>query len=507
MAANVCPAYDRGRLTHAGQLAILSFFEEHWMMNLHICNPTVRAWLTGLALATLVRAAAPDPASAPDRTPANAPQELFPFLDLFASCLTIVESEYVDEVNPTNVMYNALHGLMRALDPHSEFMEPEATEELKIETEGAFGGIGIELGIRDEYLTVIAPIEGTPAAEAGLMPFDQIVKIGGESARSMSIHEAIKRMRGKPGTDVHITIQRRVQDQRELKDFSLTRAVIKVNSVRDAALIDPTNHIGYVRVTAFDKTTARELQHAIDGLVTQGMWALVLDVRNNGGGLLVEAIKMADMFLESNAVIVSVRSRVLRREQVFRASGEGAQYRMPLVVLVNGASASASEIVTGAIKDNQRGLVIGSKTFGKGSVQTVLPIGNNNCSLRLTTAKYYTPSGVCIHGTGIYPHIDVQLTLDDEIKLIEKRSNAFRKADPAQLTKAERAHYEALRAARDTQLERACDILNALRVLGNGGLARFMETPTAPAAPPAPAVAAPAAATNAPPRDDDASTE
>ena len=458
-------------------------------MNLTIRSCATRAWLIGLALATLVRAAAP--ASASDTAPAPAPQELFPFLDLFASCLTIVESEYVDEVNPTNVMYNALHGLMRALDPHSEFMEPEATEELKIETEGEFGGIGIELGIRDEYLTVIAPIEGTPAAEAGLMPFDQIVKIGDESARNMSINEAIKRMRGKPGTEMRLTIQRRLQERRELKDFTLTRAVIKVKRVRDAAIIDPTNHIGYVRVTAFDKTTASELQTAIDGLVTQGMWALVLDMRNNGGGLLVEAIKMADMFLESNTVIVSVRSRVLRHEQVFRASGAGAQYRMPLVVLVNGASASASEIVTGAIKDNQRGLVIGSKTFGKGSVQTVLPIGNNNCSLRLTTAKYYTPSGVCIHGTGIYPHIDVQLTLDDEIKLIEKRSNAFRKADPAQLTKAERAHYDALRAARDTQLERAVDILNALRVLGSGGLARFMEMPAAPVALPA--------VTNAPP--------
>jgi len=474
------------------------------MMNWTSYRYATRAWLIGLALATLARAATPAPAAASETARAAAPQELFPFLDLFASCLTIVESEYVDQVNPTNVMYSALHGLMRALDPHSEFMEPEATEELKVETEGAFGGIGIELGIRDEYLTVIAPIEGTPAAEAGLMPFDQIVKIGDENARSLSINEAIKRMRGKPGTALRLTIQRRVQERRELKDFTLTRAVIKVASVRDVAIIDPTNHIGYVRVTAFDKTSTSELQSAIDGLVTQGMWALVLDVRNNGGGLLVEAIKMADMFLESNTVIVSVRSRVLRHEQVFRASGAGAQYRMPLVVLVNGASASASEIVTGAIKDNQRGLVIGSKTFGKGSVQTVLPIGNNNCSLRLTTAKYYTPSGACIHGTGIYPHIEVQLTMDDEIKLIEKRSNVFRKADPAQLTKTERAHYDMLRAARDTQLERAADILTALRVLGSGGLERFMQTPGAP--PVAPPVAPPAP-TNAPPHDDDASTD
>ncbi len=453
------------------------------------CNTPLRAGLFGLLLATLVRAAAPASAHATGDATAAAPQELFPFLDLFASCLTIVESEYVDELNPTNVMYSALHGLMRALDPHSEFMEPEATEELKIETAGEFGGIGIELGIRDEYLTVIAPIEGTPAAEAGLMPFDQIVKIGDDSARNLSINEAIKRMRGKPGTPLRLTIQRRVQERRELKDFTLTRAVIKVTSVRDAALIDPTNQIGYVRVTAFDKTTAGELQNAIDGLVTQGMWALVLDMRNNGGGLLVEAIKIADMFLESNAVIVSVRSRVLRRAQVFRASGEGAHYLMPLVILVNGASASASEIVTGAIKDHQRGLVIGSKTFGKGSVQTVLPIGNNNCSLRLTTAKYYTPSGVCIHGTGIYPHIEVQLTLEDEIKLIEKRSNAFRKADPAQLTKDERALFELLRGTRDPQRERALDILTALRMLGSGGLARYMPPP---------------AATNAPPRDADA---
>jgi carboxyl-terminal processing protease len=397
----------------------------------------------------------------------------------------------VDEINPTNVIYNALHGMMRSLDPHSEFMEPEATEELKIETEGEFGGIGIELGIRDESLTVIAPIEGTPAAEAGLMPLDRIVKIGEESARAMSISDAIKRMRGKPGTQVTLTIQRAHGDQRELKDFTLTRAVIKVRRVRDAALIDTTNMIGYVRVTAFDKTTAGELQTAIDGLVTQGMWALVLDLRNNGGGLLVEAIKMADMFVESNAVIVSVRSRVLRKEQVFRAGSEVVPYRMPLVVLVNGASASAAEIVTGAIKDNQRGLVIGSKTFGKGSVQTVLPLGNNNCSLRLTTAKYYTPSGVCIHGTGIYPHIEAPLSLDDEIKLFEKRASALRAADAAQLTKEERAHWAAVRAVRDTPLERAVDVLTALRVLGAGGLERFMPPGSA-------------TATNTLPRDDHA---
>jgi carboxyl-terminal processing protease len=403
------------------------------------------------------------------------PQDMFSLLDLFAACITIVESEYVDEINPTNLVYGALHGMMRALDPHSEFMEPAETEELKVETEGEFGGIGIEIGIRDDYLTVIAPIEDTPAAAAGIMPLDRFLKIGDENARMMTISDAVKRLRGKPGTTVAITIQRTLGERREIKEFTLTRAVIKVKRVRDAALLDTTNRIGYVRVTAFDKTTASELQEAIEGLVTQGMWALVLDLRNNGGGLLVEAIKMADLFLDTNAVIVSVRGRAPLKEQVFRATGNGTRFAFPLAVLVNGASASASEIVTGAIKDNHRGLIIGDRTFGKGSVQTVLPVGNNDCSLRLTTAKYFTPSGVCIHGTGIYPHILAPLSLEDEIRLIEKRSTLYKKLDPASLTKEERVRYENLRNVRDVPLERAIDILTALRMLGAEGITRFLQ--------------------------------
>ncbi|MCX7846705.1 MAG: S41 family peptidase [bacterium] len=391
--------------------------------------------------------------------------EIFPLLDLFGSCAAIVQSDYADEVNVTNLIYGALRGMMRSLDPHSEFMEPEATEELKVTTEGQFGGIGIEIGIRDEYLTVIAPLDDTPAAKAGVAPNDRIIRINHESTRDMSLSEAVKRLRGAPGTVVTVAIQRVLGPRREIMEHVLTRAIIKVHSVRDVKILDPTNHIGYVRVTNFDKTTSSELKVALASLATQEMASLILDLRNNGGGLLNEAIAVASLFLEPGQVVVATRGRMPSQNTVARVGEDGAVYRGPLVVLVNGASASASEIVAGALKDHRRAIVLGSRTFGKGSVQTVIPVGNNNCALRLTTAKYYTPSGECIHGTGIFPTVEVMMSPEDELALLERRMRGYDRVDPEKLSERERARYEELKNVRDMQLERAIDVLRALAFL------------------------------------------
>lgn len=411
--------------------------------------------------------------------------DIFPLLDLFGSCAAIVQSDYADEVNVTNLIYGALRGMMRSLDPHSEFMEPEATEELKVTTEGQFGGIGIEIGIRDDYLTVITPLDDTPAAKAGLAPNDRIIRINHESTRDMSLTEAVKRLRGAPDTVVTVTIQRVLGTQREVKDHVLTRAIIKVHSVRDVKMLDLTNGIGYVRVTNFDKTTSSELRTAIASLSTQQMTSLILDLRNNGGGLLNEAIAVASLFLEPGQVVVSTRGRVATQNTVARVQENGTVFRGPLVVLVNGASASASEIVAGALKDHRRAIVVGTRTFGKGSVQTVIPVGNNNCSLRLTTAKYYTPSGECIHGTGIFPTVEVTLSPEDELALLEWRLRGFDRIDPEKLSKADRTRYNELKKVRDMQLERSMDILRALAFLNPALTAAPPAAVTAAVAPPA----------------------
>jgi len=327
------------------------------------------------------------------------PEEIFPLLDLIATTIAIVENDYVDERSATNIVYGALHGLLRSLDPHSEFMEPAEASELKVDTAGQFGGIGIEIGMKDNYPLVISPIEDTPAFDAGLLPKDKIIKIEGKSARNLSMTKIIKQLRGEPGTKVEITIRREKKDSVEIKTVEITRAVIKTKKVRNISMIDSTNGIGYIRMIGFDKAVPNDLRNGIESLITQGMESLVFDLRNNGGGLLKSAIDISEMFLPANLVIVSTKGRIPGQDAVYYSSGEKKHYTMPLAILVNGASASASEIVTGAIKDYKRGIIVGTKTYGKGSVQSVIPIGDGKCSLRLTTAKYYTPSGVCIHGT------------------------------------------------------------------------------------------------------------
>jgi len=391
-------------------------------------------------------------------------EDIFPLLDLFASSLALVESDYVEEINPTNLFYGALHGMLRSLDSHSEFMEPEAVDSLKADTEGEFAGIGIEIGIRDDFPAVIAPIEDTPAFDEGLMPNDKIIEIEKKNTRGMPLTKVIKMLKGKPGTEVNFKVLRNYSDKREIKDVKIIRAIIKIKKVKGAKIIDQTNGIGYVRLTGFDKNAGKELKNAIDGLVTQGLNSLILDLRNNGGGLLKSAVDVGALFLETNQIIVSTRGRIRIQNNIYRCPDSNNNYTFPLVVLVNGASASASEIVCGAIKDHHRGVVIGSKTYGKGSVQTVHPIGENGTALKLTTAKYYTPSGECIHGTGIFPNIELKISIEDEIKLIQKRSRKYSAEEIETLTDDEKKLYKELKTFRDAQLDRAVDVMKALKV-------------------------------------------
>jgi len=404
------------------------------------------------------------------------PDDIFPLLDLMATSIAIVESDYVEDVNVTNIIYGALHGMLKSLDPHSEFMEPAEANELKIDSAGEFGGIGIEIGMRDSYPLVISPIEDTPAFEAGLLPKDKIIKIEGESARNLTLTKIIKKLRGEPGTDVNITILRERNGIREIKDIDLTRAIIKTKKVRDVVMIDSTNGIGYIRMIGFDKAVPADLRNGIESLITQGMVSLVFDLRNNGGGLLKSAIDISEMFLLPGQIIVSTRGRIPGQDRVYKAKLSKKHYDMPLVILVNGSSASASEIVTGAIKDHKRGVIVGTKTYGKGSVQSVLPIGDGKCSLRLTTAKYYTPSGVCIHGTGIYPNVEVKIPIDDEIRLMQKRSRAFKNMDLDNADEKEKKEYEKIKKTKDVQLDRAVDLLKAVRFISGDKFISLFES-------------------------------
>ncbi len=403
------------------------------------------------------------------------PDDIFPLLDLMATTIAIVQSDYVKDVNVSNIVYGALHGMLRSLDPHSEFMEPAEADELRINTAGEFGGIGIEIGVLDNYPLVIAPIEDTPAFDAGLLPKDKIIKIEGKSARKLTLTEIIKKLRGEPGTKVKITIQRERKGSREIKDIEITRAIIKSKKVRDITMIDSTNGIGYIRMIGFDKAVPVDLKNGIESLVTQGMESLIFDLRNNGGGLLKSAIEISEMFLLPNQIIVSTRGRIPGQNKIYRASGSSANYTMPLVILVNGSSASASEIVTGAIKDHKRGVIVGTKTYGKGSVQSVLPIGDGKCSLRLTTAKYYTPSGVCIQGTGIYPNVEVKIPFEDEIKLIQKRSRAFKNMVLNTATDNEKKEYKKIKNVEDVQLDRAVDLLKAMKFISGDKFISLFE--------------------------------
>ena len=322
-------------------------------------------------------------------------------LETFANVLTLVQQYYVDEVDSKKVIEGAINGMLGSLDPHSAYMTPEDFKDLEEETSGSFTGIGIEITIREGMLTAVSPIEGTPAERQGIRSGDQIVKINGSATKSMTLMEAVKKLRGEKGTSVTITIQR--EDWKEGRDFTLVREEIPLHSVK---FVELEPGFAYIRVSNFQATTSKDVRGALKELRKKHpVQGLVLDLRNNPGGLLDQAVNVADIFLDKGA-IVSTKGRDNREQMVFEAHADGGSGRYPMVVLVNGGSASGAEIVAGALQDHKRAIVLGTTTFGKGSVQTILPLADG-AGIRLTTAKYYTPSGDSIQATGIKPDMVV----------------------------------------------------------------------------------------------------
>ncbi|MCD6199970.1 MAG: S41 family peptidase [Deltaproteobacteria bacterium] len=335
-------------------------------------------------------------------------------LKIFGSVLDLVQRNYVEEIPPKKLIYGAVQGMLKSLDPHSSFMKPEDYKELQIETKGSFTGIGIEISLKDGILTVVSPIEGTPAYKAGLKANDKILKIEGKTTKNMTLIESVKLLRGAKGTDVTISIYR--EGWRRLKDITLTRDVIPIQSVRSRILEDG---YGYIRVSNFQNKTTFELKKALRELEKgKGLKGLVLDLRNNPGGLLDQAVKVADVFLEKGLVVYT-DGRIEEQKMRFEAHPNKHHHKYPIAVLVNEGSASASEIVAGALQDHKRAIILGVQTFGKGSVQTIIPLEDGS-AVRLTTARYYTPNGRSIQAKGIEPDIEVPYTLQEKPKEKDK---------------------------------------------------------------------------------------
>ncbi len=337
-----------------------------------------------------------------------ASKESYEGLETFTNILSIIQKNYVDEVTTKQLIEGAINGMLTSLDPHSAYLTPELYKELQVETKGSFGGLGIEITNKSGMLTVVAPIEDTPAYRAGIKSGDVILKIDGEFTKDMSLVEAVKHMRGPKDTKVRLTIKR--DNPQQVFDVTLTREVIKIQSVKYKML---EKGYAYLRLTQFQERTDDDLEHAIRQLDKEsgGLQGVVLDLRNNPGGLLTQAVKVSDMFLDAG-LIVYTDGRLENQKQKYFAHKPSTWADFPMVVLVNGGSASASEIVAGALQDHKRALVLGTTTFGKGSVQTILPMDESS-ALRLTTARYYTPNGRSIQATGIVPDI----TMDQGTKV------------------------------------------------------------------------------------------
>ena len=364
--------------------------------------------LTPLALALGLLLGSPAVLAAPEAAPATATDSgkaPLPLDELrtFAEVMDRIKAAYVEPVDDKTLLENAIKGMLSNLDPHSAYLEPEAFAELQESTSGEFGGLGIEVGTEDGFIKVVTPIDDTPASRAGVQPGDLIVKIDGQPTKGLSLMEAVEKMRGKAGSKIDLTL---VREGGKPFDVQLERAVIKVKSVKSQLL---ESGYGYIRITQFQINTGEEVGKALAKLKKDNegkkLRGVVLDLRNNPGGVLQAAVEVADHFL-TKGLIVYTEGRIANSELRFNANPADASEGVPLVVLINGGSASASEIVAGALQDHKRGVLMGTDSFGKGSVQTVLPL-NNDRALKITTALYFTPKGRSIQAQGIVPDIEV----------------------------------------------------------------------------------------------------
>lgn len=398
--------------------------------------------------------------------------ELRNFSDIFAR----IKSDYVEEVDDKTLLENAIRGMLTGLDPHSTYLTPEEYKELKIGTTGKFGGLGIQVGMEDGFVKVISPIDDTPAFRAGIKSGDLIIRLDDKSVKGMTLNDAVKIMRGKPGSEIKLTVIREGADKP--LTFVITRAIISVNSVKSRMLEEG---YGYVRISNFQSKTARDLVSEITKLKKENkneLKGLVLDLRNNPGGVLTAAADVADAFIDKGKLVFT-RGRIENSEFEFNAKPGDIMNSAPMVVLINGGSASASEIVAGALQDHRRAVIVGRKSFGKGSVQTIQELRNGG-AVKITTARYFTPRGRSIQGEGISPDIeleryDIADTKDDPSLYIKesdlngsisnptKSQEAIRKAEEE--GKKEKEKKPHLKASDDFQLYEALIILKGLNIL------------------------------------------
>jgi len=432
----------------------------------HRFRPTCLALALGLLLGVpALHAGEPAPA------PAAVASEKAPLplddLRTFAEVMDRIKAAYVEPVSDKTLLENAIKGMLSNLDPHSAYLEPEAFADLQESTSGEFGGLGIEVGMEDGFVKVVSPIDDTPASKAGIQPGDLIVKIDGQPTKGLSMMEAVEKMRGKAGSEIELTL---VRDGGRPFDLTLTRAVIKVRSVKSQMLEDG---YGYLRISQFQINTGEEVGKTLTKLRQENgnkkLRGLVMDLRNNPGGVLQAAVEVADHFLK-NGLIVYTEGRLANSELRFNADPADASEGVPLVVLINGGSASASEIVAGALQDHKRAVLMGTDSFGKGSVQTVLPL-NNDRALKLTTALYFTPNGRSIQAQGIVPDIEVaraKVTREQDAEGIKEadlqghlgngNGGADRPSRIAQAARTERPQDD------DYQLSQALNLLKGLSV-------------------------------------------
>lgn len=403
----------------------------------------------------------------------HASESRYEELGLFTSVLDKVKKDYVEPVSTKKLIYGALKGMINSLDPHSGFMTPHEYNDLQVSTQGQFGGVGMTITLKDGFLTVISPIEDTPAAKAGIEPGDKIIMIDGKPTHDLTLEQDLNMIRGPSGTTVKITVIR--TGLREPKTYVLTREIIKIKSVK-YDIID--NHYAYIRIIQFQETTNSELEKALDEIhkkTDNKIDGVILDLRNNPGGLLDQAVAVASRFIKSG-LIVYTKGRLPDQQLRFTASGKNVEPDYPIVVLINGGTASASEIVAGALQDHNRAIIVGTPSFGKGSVQTIIPLEDGS-ALRLTTALYYTPNGKSIQAEGIQPNI----TMHEEKVVEEGSQNIFgiKEKDleghfPAQnpLVKIKDSETKKTKdLLSDSEIKRALDILKGIHLYTslNGG--------------------------------------
>ncbi|WP_136254764.1 S41 family peptidase [Onishia niordana] len=415
---------------------------------------TTRMLTTWLCTALLaLPAAAQSPTSDDDLPVAD--------VQTFAEVFERIKRTYVDEVDDSTLLHNAMRGMLSELDPHSTYLDPQEFQSLKESTEGEFGGIGIEVGMRDGQLMVIAPIDDTPAARAGLQSQDAILRIDDTATDGLSLQEAVELMRGEPGSEIRITILR--QDENMPRELTLERQVIRTESVKHEFLAPG---YGYLRISQFQSSTGEQVNEALDDMQQEGdLNGLVLDLRNNPGGVLQAAVDVVDAFV-SEGLIVYTEGRLADSQMSFSANEETAAPDVPMVVLINGGSASASEIVAGALQDQRRAVIMGTESFGKGSVQQIMPLGNDD-GLKLTTALYFTPNGRSIQAQGIAPDVEV---VRGRLEVADSSARRLREADLSghlQGSGAGGASADTSQKVRDDyQLGEALNLLKALKVLG-----------------------------------------